>query len=147
MLGEKIEIVELGESQPCIPAQLHNVSSNLLTLAPHASRGRFLGFRGSWASLRPSFWQENLPFTVHRALSKVEILFHDFCAQLFSLKKAGKSWASRIALNSLLTRNQPLVLIYCKDYSVADHFCIYLTIHRSLGENMFHSHPNLSHLF
>jgi hypothetical protein len=27
---------------------------------------------------------------VHRALQKVELLFHDFCAQLFQLKKLEK---------------------------------------------------------
>jgi hypothetical protein len=71
------------------------------------TRSKFLLFRGNWVPLHPTFWLENLPLWSTEHYKKVELPFHDFCAQLFFLKKVKKSLASRIALNSQKTRNWP----------------------------------------
>jgi hypothetical protein len=46
-------------------------------------------------------YARKLTFTVTEFYKNVELLFHDFCAQLFGLKKVGKIWESRIVLNFL----------------------------------------------
>jgi hypothetical protein len=51
--------------------------------------------------LRPTFLLENLPLWFTEFYKKVGRKSHEKEAQLFGFEKVGKSWASRIALNSL----------------------------------------------
>jgi hypothetical protein len=92
---------------PILPASLHLLwvhTSNVKNL--QQTKGHFLVYRGSWAPLRPTFWLKNLPLWSTELYKKLGAKVMKIWLQ------KRKSWASRIALNSLWTRNRPQMALY-----------------------------------
>ncbi len=73
------------------------------------SWGGFLVKRGSWAPLGPSFWLENLPLQSTEFYKKLSSFFTTFVPNYLASKSWAKVGRQEIALNSLKTRNRPLM--------------------------------------